>query len=211
MTPQFNKEHWINQLKNEAGLSHIPYEELDDHKISFGLFDNASQISAKKYIDEQLKNIEEQYSSFDDTLEDDLQSLRVDLGKTKTKGIPISEFIADVEPVLIQLAEVPQQIIRSNMKYYDVLVGGNNFTVVINDHGEDWRITDQINHVKHTSFFIEERNPAHLTGYENIISYYQFANLIQSHIKKTNTDLSVYEKISQDINTVFDGIKLEGF
>ena len=223
MKPQFNKEYWTNQLKIEAGVSHVPDEDLDKHFILFGTFSNTDgdKITAKEYIENQLKNLEEQYSSVDEQFENDILSIAPDileLGQVPY-GSPFvdperhkHEFVSNLEPVEIKLLPTIQQTInRSELHYYDVLVDGNAFTVAINDHGDDFRIKDQINHVKHTTFFIEERNPMHITGYENIISYYQFANMVQSVVKKASTDLSAYEKISQNIDTVFDGIKLEGF
>jgi len=216
MTPKFNKEHWTNQLKIEAGVPHVPDEDLDKHFILFGTFSNTDgdKITAKEYIENQLKNLEEQYNSIDEHFENDILSLANE--KPPRMRPVVGEFTQE-DDMLVPIEEIKllptiqQTINRSDIKYYDVVVGGNNFTVAVNDPGDDWRIVDQINHIKHTSFFIEQRNPEFLTGFENVISYYQFANLIQSHIKKTNTDLSAYEKISQDINTVFDGVKLEGF
>jgi hypothetical protein len=213
MKPQFNKEYWTNQLKIEAGVSHVPDEDLHKHFILFGTFsnDDGNKVSAKEYIENQLKYLEEQYNSVDANLESDIASLIADVPeKFKSEWVGgESTSIANTEIRL--LPTVQQTINRSDIHYYDVVVDGNAFTVAINDHGDDFRIKDQINHVKHTTFFIEERNPMNITGFENIISYYQFANMVQSVVKKNSTDLSAYEKISQNIDTVFDGIKLEGF
>jgi hypothetical protein len=213
MKPQFNKEYWTNQLKIEAGVSHVPDEELHKHFILFGAFSNTDgeKITVKEYIENQLKYLEEQYDSMDAKLESDIASLIVDVPeKFKSEWVG-GESIGIANADIKLLPTIPQTINRSELHYYDVLVDGNAFTVAINDHGDDFRIKDQINHVKHTTFFIEERSPLHITGFENIISYYQFANIVQSVVRKTSTDLSAYEKISQNIDTVFDGVKLEGF
>jgi hypothetical protein len=209
MKPLFNKQHWIDELKREAGLSHVSYDELSEHSISFDIFgkDDTLKRNAKDYIDEQLKSIEDQYNNFDESL--DLDSLRAYV-EDDTIVTSTGEMFGDVETTLIQIPEIPQEIQRNNMHYYEVDIDGRTHIVVINDHGDDFRIKDHINHVKQTSFFVEERDPRSLTGHEMIISYYQFANAIQSHLKQ-NVDLSAYEKISKDINTVFDGVKLEGF
>lgn len=215
MKPQFNKEYWTNQLKIEAGVSHVPDEDLDKHFILFGTFSNTDgdKITAKEYIENQLKNLEEQYSSMDERFENDILSLASEKPpQMRAVGDKFKQddMLVPMEEIKL-LPTIKQTINRSELHYYDVLIDGNAFTVAINDHGDDFRIKDQINHIKHTTFFIEERSPLNITGFENIISYYQFANIVQSVVRKTSTDLSAYEKISQNIDTVFDGIKLEGF
>jgi len=81
----------------------------------------------------------------------------------------------------------------------------------VNYNPEDFRSTDQINHLVNTTFFIEELNPQQMNGNEsNIISYYQFVNAIQPFLKQ-NTDLSAYEKIANGTTTMFDGLKLDQF
>jgi hypothetical protein len=208
MMIEFDRTNWLNNLKREIGLSHVPYDELHLHSISFDLFntDDSLKRNAKEYIDEQLEIIEEQYKSVGANI-NELDDLLVACNED-TVVTPTGEFFGNVEPTLIQLPEIKQTIERANMHYYDVDVNGNHYTVVINDHGGDCRIKDQIAHVVNTSYFIEERDPNSLTQFDNIISYYQFANVIQ-RIVAENVDVTAYQKIVDNIDTVFDGLNFD--
>lgn len=204
--PVFNREYWIDQFKKEVGLSDVAYDDLDQHVVNFdspmgGLAESnlLSTKNAKDYVDEQLRITEEQYNSFEDIGD------TVDLLQEQ-----INDMLGPVNQQLVQLKQVEMKVTQSSVRYFDVVVGGMAYTVAVNTDNKPMMVTDQINHVINTSFFVEERPANYLTGFESIISYYQFANLIQSFIKQ-NTDLSAFEKISQNIDTVFDGIKMNGF
>jgi len=104
------------------------------------------------------------------------------------------------------LTPVNQEIKRESIRYFDVDVNGNHFTVALNFDPSDIKSQDQVNHIKTTSYFIEERQPNFLTGFENIISYYQYANLIQYNMKKND---DVQDKIAKEVKTTFDGFQAE--
>lgn len=219
----FNREYWLDQLKKEVGLENVAYEDLAKHQVNFGSvfsLDETEVRNAKQYVDDQLMLIEAQYQELDIVPSADmLQVSEFDAGGVLSRLTEVSDALPDVIPELPsfspsndsikQLPEIKQEIKSDQLKYFDVLIGGNPFTVVINDHG-DFRIQDQINHLVNTSFFVEARKPHTLTGYEVIISYYQFVNAIQPFLKQ-NTDLSAFERITKGIHTQFDGFKLEGF
>jgi len=226
---EFNKAYWLDQLTKEVGLDGVPYEELSKHYVNFDSVigtegeNEASRKNAKQYVDEQLAYIEEQYKLLNESNIEVPQEHEVpvfDPSDVLSKLLVVSEsaelnqvednIYKDLDLGAFQLKEVKQEVLASNMKYFDVVIGESAYTVVINDHGGDFRIKDQINHVINTTFFVEIRNPMELTGFEQIISYYQFVNAIQPHLKPS-TDLTAFDKISKGLETAFDGVKLEGF
>jgi hypothetical protein len=222
-TIKFDKEYWIYQLRKEVGLEDVIYEDLDKHFVNFESLisdENVAQKNAKEYVDEQLALIEEKYKEFEESEEEyevDLEVPEFNPEDVLFKLSNVVEFIDKMEtaplPIfkldgIVQLEEVKQEIRRNDMKYFEVLVGNKNFIIAVNVHSDDCRIMDQVNHIKATSFFVEERTPATFVGGEDIISYYQFINYIQPYLKQTATAL---DKISENVTTSFDGLKLEGF
>jgi hypothetical protein len=206
----FDKEYWTNQLLLEIGLSNVPREDLDKHFVDTGFvfseFDNKK--TAKQYLEEQLTILEEQYKEFN-SLNSDYSIL----------GNNIEEF--DSSKVLQQLIELPQlpednsfrvdnfdAIEIPNFKYFEVFVEDKTYVVVINDCN-DIRMSDQIKHVKNTSYFVEDRNAETLTSEDIILSYYQFANLIERVVAKKDAIVTV--KIRENLKTSFEGFELKGF
>lgn len=221
MMPRFDKQYWTEQLKREIGLSHVPDSELHQHYVDFGNFfgEAENKKTAKQYIDDELKNLEQQYQDVVVTpvsIKDLNLFKSVDENLISSKLFDVAQSLDDVdmEPVVLdhisQLEFVPQTIDRESIKYFEVFVGNNTFIVAVNTGSNDFRIADHINHIKSTSFFVEERNPFTFIGTENVISYYQFVNLIQPHLKPKNS-LTPFDKITNNVDTVFDGLKLEGF
>lgn len=221
MSKQFNPQYWTEQIKREIGLSHVSDEQLSEHYVDFGTFftEGENKKTAKQYIEQQLEIIKEQYNSFDLYSKQSQNSQcfkQVDFEKVNQQLLGVASLLDDVDPDIpvpqnvSQLEYVPQQINRNSVKYFEVFVVDKTYIVAVNVDSQDFRVNDHINHIKNTSFFVEERNPMTFTGLENIISYYQFTNLIQPHLKPKN-DFSFYEKVTSDVNTVFDGLKLEGF
>lgn len=222
MSTQFNPQYWREQIKREIGLSHVSDDELSQHYVDFGSFfgEGENKKTAKQYVEQQLEIIQEQYNSielYSKHPQINVQSFKgVDFEKVNDQLLGVASLLDDVDPDITipenvtQLEYVPQQINRNNVKYFEVFVAEKTYIVAVNTDSQDFRVNDHINHVKNTSFFVEERNPLSFIGVENIISYYQFINLIQPYLKPKN-NLSFYEKINGDVNTVFDGLKLEGF
>jgi len=222
MIPQFDQQYWTQQLKREIGLEHVSDSELTEHFVDFGSFfdESSNKKNAKQYIQEQLENIKQQYESIDlggsifQQNKNEFNSIDENAVSCKLFDVALSLDSVDMEPVVLdnisQLEFVPQTIDRESVKYFEVFVGNNTFVVAVNTGAGDFRTIDHINHIKSTSFFVEERNPLTFIGTENIISYYQFVNLIQPHLKPKN-DFSAFEKISNNVETTFDGPKLEGF
>lgn len=221
MNTQFNPEYWKEQIKKEIGLSHVSDDQLSEYHVDFGSFfaEGENKQTAKQYIDKQLEIIKEQYKtleSYSQHSEKPNNFKPVDFQQVENQLLGVASLLDDVDPDIsipqnvTQLQYIPQQINRNSVKYFEVFVADKTYIVAINTESQDFRVNDHINHIKNTSFFVEERTPMTFTGLENIISYYQFVNLIQPHLKPKN-DFSFYEKVSSDVNTVFDGLKLEGF
>lgn len=235
---EFNKQYWIEQLTKEVGLEGVPYEELSKHFVNFDSFFGSeedsptSRVNAKEYVDRQLVEIEKQYEEFSQT-QDSLESFPLSPSKSLTldynesdifsrlhnvanegfKEMPFDQNYQDNKilyngvPLIIP---VQQNIQREDIGYYEVFVEGRVFVVAINKKNGDLKTEDQINHVKSTSYFVEEINPLRLDGGEEIISYYQFANMIEEIVRRKGT-VSVDVKLKDNVKTEFDGVKLDNF
>lgn len=206
----FDREYWTNQILLEIGLSKVPREDLDKHFVDTGFvfseFDNKK--TAKQYLEEQLTILEEQYKEFNSSNSD-----------FSMLGNNIEEF--DSNKVLQQLLELPplpednsfrvdkfDAIEIPNFKYFEVFVEDKTYVVVINDCN-DIRMSDQIKHVKNTSYFVEDRNAESLSPQDIILSYYQFANLIEREVAKKHA--VVVDKIRDNLKTSFEGFELKAF
>ena len=220
--PIFNKEYWMNQLINEVGFPGVPYEELDQYTVDFGSVIGQSSEhtkTAKQYIDEQLVLIEAEYEKFEDeelieftpTPNFAAVSDRLSEVANSLDSVGYTESVSQLHNIP-QLEVKPLIVEKSDIRAFGVTVGGNDYVVMLNLGGsyEPWRYQDQINHIVNTSFFVEHRDPALITDQDTIISYHQFVSAIAPFLKPVN-DITAYEMINKDINTVFDGIKLEGF
>lgn len=230
---QFNKQYWIEQLTKEVGLEGVPYEELSNHFVNFDSFfgteedSPTSKVNAKDYVDRQLVEIEKQYEEFSISENSAVvpQSLTLDyneadifnrLGNVANENfgeVPVDTLYQENKvfyngvPLLIP---VQQNIERSDIRYYEVQIEGRIFMVAINKKSGDLKTEDQINHIKSTSYFIEERNPLTFFGGEEIVSYFQFANLVEEIARRKGT-VSVEVKLKDNVKTEFDGVKLEDF
>lgn len=205
----FDKAHWIDKIKGEIGLTNVPYENLEEHFVDFGtVFGESSKLSAKEYVDRELASIEEQYKSFNEqgdvlSMSDSIDSFDADavMGNLlQISQIPVIELPA----INDEEEEIPK--VSSNFLYFSVFIDNRDYVIAINDYG-DIKIQDQIKHVKNTSYFVEQRLSENIQSGEVIISYYQFVNLIETEVAKSRS--STYEKIQQNMNTVFNGTELK--
>lgn len=230
---QFNKQYWIEQLTKEVGLEGVPYEELSNHFVNFDSFfgteedSPTSKVNAKDYVDRQLLEIEKQYEEFAISENSAVapQSLTLDYNESDIfsrvhnvvnegfNEMPFDPFYQENKILyngVSLIIPVQQKIQREDIGYYEVFVEGRVFVVAINKKNGDLKTEDQINHIKSTSYFVEEVNPLRLVGGEEIISYYQFANMIEEIVRRKGT-VSVDVKLKDNIKTEFDGVKLDNF
>ena len=205
--------------KNEIGLGEVPYENLHLYKVNTSSVTGkeGEYISAKDYVDNYVKQIE------------DAKELLKTMGLTESSccegsgccernekekepevWMPqaIAPLITPIEPTNLPV---------ENYRYFDLTTGPNNYTAVIyldTDTMDDDRIFDiqsQIEQIKNHWTFVAERNRSMLTGFEVIINYYQWANLVGS-LRDDKNDLTKYENIADRMDTVFSGLKFpEGF
>jgi len=205
IVPAFDRDYWIAQLKKEVGLPHIPYNKLAEYTVDFespfGL--GKTTKNAKEYVDEQLALIEGQYSDASSTLQAESKEAESWLGSTNglLSGIA-NEDIPQLQPIV-------QEVNKLNIRYLDVRIVDMNYTVIINDDGTRDKL-DQINSVIYSPWFIKERKHTELTQLENFISWYQYSNAVQL-VPKPKKDVRDFEDITKSMDTIFDGIKLEGF
>lgn len=225
----FNKQYWIEQLTKEVGLEGVSYDELENHYVNFespfGTESNSptTNVNAKEYVDSQLLFIENEYKDFQNSLNDNtilpafnsefndvdiFSRLNQTAEELDSVNLNTKDVISDLENNLF-IKPVVQNIDRESVKYYEIYINNRSLIVAFNLNSCDLKTQDQINHLKNTSYFVEERNPLTFIGSEEIISYYQFANLVEILIRKKEQDLQT--KISEDIKTEFDGVKLENF
>jgi hypothetical protein len=217
--PKFNREEWIDKLKAEIGLAHVPYEELDQHFVEFGFFagSNSPKTNARQYIDNQLHETEESYKQFEGEEVGSVTSLITITDIDATLGDVLSNLgdIPDtVRPTNEELRQLQVPYIEMRMKQeeilcFDVSIDNKPYIVAINYDGTDVKIKDQIKHVINTTFFIEVRDKTTIRDGEQVISYYQFVNAIRPYINQTPT---LTERILDDVDTNFEGgVTLEGF
>lgn len=229
----FNKQYWIEQLTKEVGLEGVSYEELVNHFVNFDSFfgnnedSPTSRVNAKDYVDRQLVEIEKQYQEFEKeennvmiqegslTLDYNETDIFARLGATaqniecdSSHDVNTSLFVQYNGVSLLKPIE--QTIERSDIGYYEVFVEGRIFIVAINRKQNDLKTIDQINHIKSTSYFVEEQNPLSFVGGEEIISYYQFSNMVEEIIRRKGI-VSADVKIQDNVKTEFDGVKLDNF
>lgn len=218
--PAFDKEYWTRQFSSEIGLGHVPYEELHLHYVDFGVsvgeFDITSPNTktARQYVDDQLDQTEEAYTLMGNVNLDEINpmvksaELNTSLEDLLGQAVDIIDSFPtealNTEPVLLE-APLPQ-IRPGDLKYFDVDIKGQSFTVVINDHGEDFRIKDQIRHLINTTFFVEMRDPTTLTNASRVISYYQFVNAMPLEYDRNEAHV----RIEGNLTTEFDGPRLDG-
>lgn len=190
----FNREYWIEQLLKEVGLMGTPYAELDKHQVELDSPTGRSsgfKVNAKEYVDKQLIFIENEYNN-------------------QPEPVSFESFTPEMPIEVVQLPEIKLQEVKpENIRFFVVSVfPPMEYVVLINDDGE-WQSQDQINQVKDPRFFKGEKKREELTGTEDVISFYQFLSTV-SLIPRQQQDLTAFEKITGNMDTVFDGLKMQG-
>lgn len=226
---KFDRERNKRELKIGLGMSHVPDEELDQYKVQvggskfFGIDEDIETVNAKEYIDGQLDMMEEQFKlqsksgTYHSYQEVDIGSVmnRLDnVAGTLDEVEDVSDYSFDVDydqnDIPGGLIEIPKTegIKRQNLRFFKVAILNKYFVVVINDIADDVRSSDQIKHVKTTSYFVEEIIPNEDysdSGNEFQITYYQFVNLIEAEMRKQKDD--VQTKITEGVKTTPEGFK----
>lgn len=190
----FNREYWIEQLLKEVGLMGTPYAELDKHEVELDSPTGRAsgfKVNAKTYVDQQLLFIENEYNN-------------------QPEPVSFESFTPEMPLEVVQLPEIKLQEVKpENIRFFVVSVfPPMEYVVIINDDGE-WQSQDQINQVKDPRFFKGEKKREELTGSEDVISFYQYLSTV-SLSPRQQQDLTAFEKITGNMDTVFDGLKMQG-
>lgn len=196
--PKFDREYWITQMKNEIGLSDIPYEELDQYKVTHDSIlgkDSDEQISAKDYVDRQLAIIEEQYKQFDSQLENSTK-YSLSIGNM---AIP-QERMEILQPVVSKFD--PNKIVCFDMS---IPKGDRIYNLTVFIHNNK----DQENYLENHWGFVGKRTKDELTGLETICTFYQFVNHFGDVKNPKEAGIEEYD-VTKRMDMVFDGLKLEG-
>lgn len=194
---EFNKQYWIEQLKKEVGLMTTSYEDLDKHEVELASptgRGSGFKVNAKEYVDKQLSIIEEQYNTFQ----------KEQLVTTETRENLSNKLTVDQIHVPKKLEEIKPE----NIRFFDVNIKGQPLTIIFHDDKTQTAV-DNLNLIGDRRFFIKERKREDMTGLETLISVYQYIAAI-ADIPREQQDLSAFEKITQNMDTVFDGLKMKG-
>jgi hypothetical protein len=213
----FDREHYLNELKKEIGLSEFSYDEIGagDFKVQLNSPTGRScsfEIKAKDYIDNELKHIEEAINEENSKEEDDVtfDIITVQIDESQEKAframIEKSEDFWEWAEEHAPIKEVKMEQPTSNFKYFDVKIGDNVYTVVLFDNGT-LEYKDQYNRVRKHFATVKERSRDFLTGLEFIVNYYQWANLVSGLDNPKGGDYLSYEDISSRMSTIFQGVE----
>lgn len=193
---EFNKEYWIEQLKKEVGLMEIPYDQLVEHEVELASPTGRSsgfKINAKEYVDRQLGIIQQEYDAFAlAAIEEQKNVAMVDIPPAKPEIVPIT----------------PKEIKPENIRFFDVDIHNRPFTIIFHDDKTQDSV-DYINLIHDRRFFVKERKREDMTGMEQILSIYQYINAI-ADIPLEPRPLTAFEEINTRMDTIFDGLKLQG-
>jgi hypothetical protein len=193
---EFNKQYWIDQLTKEVGLMGTPYEDLKNHDVELASptgRNTGFKVNAKEYVDKQLESIAKDYDTFETTIDEEQRN------PTLVEMTPITP---EIEPIK------PAEIKPENIRFFDVTINNVPFTVIFHDDKTQTAI-DHINLILDKRFFIKERKREDMLGLETMISIYQYISAI-ANIPREPQDYTAFEHISQRMDTVFDGLKLQG-
>ena len=214
---EFNRDFYLNELRKEVGLLDIPYEKLGDYKVQLNSPTGRSSsfsINAKEYVDNELANIEKDIDAHNATTEIDpeptfdIVTVSVDekqeilVRKAIESSDDFWEWVDEKPPI----AEVKMDQKLENFRYFEVKIPDNeiSFVVVIFDDGTQ-EIKDQINTVKKHFCTKGLKKREFLTGYETVINFYQWTNLVSALAPKT--DYLSFEDINKRMDTVFQGVE----
>jgi hypothetical protein len=214
---EFDREHYLTQLKMEVGLSDIPTEELDKYKVQLNSPTGRSSsfsVNAKEYIDKELENIEKSIAEFNAAEDEDpapvVETVSISVEESQEKMLRATieksenfwEWVEDVP----QLKEVPMpEMPLDKFKYFKTNINAITYHVVLFDN--DTRdFVDQYNMVKKHFCTEKEVDRNFLNGNELIINYLQWVNLV-SRLEPPKTDVMTYEDISKRMDNVFEGVE----
>ncbi len=193
---KFNEREYRDKLKQSLGFQDIPDDELYDHNMvlnsPMGL-SNTLSISVGKYIDTDVDSAREAYRELEETFDD----------------IEIPQLTENTNVAVLSNKSIFN---GDNLKYFDIDVpnddgGVRPFTVAVYVNKESsetlMQAQEQIRGIKTHFTFVGERDSNDLTGMEQMLSYYQFVNLVGSLINITDRN-TVAAQIAEKIAMEFE-------
>lgn len=198
----FNETATREKLKKQLGFDGIPDDELVNHRIQLnsptGATDSLS-LTVADYINAEVDITRQAYEN--------LESL---MGDTDAE-IPV---LTETRESIIHGANSTSILGVQNIKYLDISFANketiHNYTVAISFDPKDEKSVqlayDQINQIKSHFTFIKERNRDELIGFETIISFYQYVNMVSGLINPRPLDqIGLTESIASRLSTIFEG------
>jgi hypothetical protein len=198
----FNETATREKLKKQLGFDGIPDDELVNHRIQLnsptGATDSMS-LTVADYINAEVDITRQAYNN--------LESLMGD----NNAEIPV---LSETRESIIHGANSISTLGIQNIKYLDISFADkdtiHNFTVAISFDPKDINSVqlayEQINQIKSHFTFVKERNRDELIGFETIISFYQYVNMVSGLINPRPLDqIGLTESIASRLSTIFEG------
>ncbi len=217
----FDREHYITELKKEAGLPEVAYEDLGNYKIKLNSPTGRSstfEVSAKEYIDNELANIEKFITDFNTNLEEsesfDFVSIHVDEANEKMirdaieKSDDFLEWLVEPEIKPIEVPESHKKLMKEldeKLKYFHVSIGPMNYNVVTSEEDHNNLVRNHFTTVREY-----KKTDSYAASVQSFvfINYFQWVNLVTDLVDpRKKDDYSNYENIAERMDLVMDQIK----
>jgi len=196
----FNEQQTRNKIKKELGFSDIPDEELKNHKIQLnsptGKSDSLS-LTVEDYINTEVEITRQSYLDLAEMMKDN--------------AVPDLE---DSREHIIVGSSSSSTLSTNNVRYFDVTFNDKDipqhYTVAVSFNPSDINSVSEakehIDMIKAHFTFVKERTRDYLTGFETIISYYQYVNLVSGLVNPNPLDgFGLTESIASRLSTIFEG------
>ena len=199
---QFNETQLRQKLKKELGFADIPDEELKNHQIQLNSptgRSNSLSLSVAAYIDAEVDLTRQSY---------------IDLG-LMMESVE-SPIITGTQEYILTGDTTTSKLEVNNIKYYDISYGKDdqihNYTVAIGFNPQDvdsvQNLKEQSDLIKSHFTFVKERTRDQLLGFETIISYYQYVNLVSALVNPNPLfGDNLTESIAARLSTIFEGVE----
>jgi len=197
---QFNETQLRQKLKKELGFADIPDEELKNHQIQLNSptgRSNTLSLSVAAYIDAEVDLTRQSY---------------IDLG-LMMENTEVPTLLETTENIIVG-TQSESNLQVNNVKYYDISFGKDdqihNYTVAIGFNPQDIQsvqiLKEQSDLIKAHFTFVKERTRDQLLGFETIISYYQYVNLVSALVNPNPLfGDNLTESIAARLSTIFEG------
>lgn len=196
---QFNEQQLRNKLKKELGFADIPDEELKNHQVQLNSptgRSNTLSLSVEDYINAEVEITRQSY---------------IDLG-LMMENTEVPELVAPANNIISSTGSSSFNV--HNVKYYDISFAKDdqiqNYTVAIGFDPQNiqsiQQLKEQSDLIKGHFTFVKERTRDQLLGFETVISYYQYVNLVSALVNpNTLFGENLTANIASRLNTIFEG------